>query len=204
MSKIYGYARVSSKEQNISRQVIALKNFGVNEKNIFIDKKSGKNFERPAYKKLLKSLKPNDILIVQSIDRLGRNYAEIIEQWRIITKINRADIVVLDMPILDTRQHKDLLGSLITDIALNLLSYFAQVEREMNRQRQSEGISAAIKRGVKFGRPAKKITENFSEVYQLWQDGKISARTAGKMLGTTHNTFLNWVKKFSQKNNPAD
>lgn len=174
--KLYGYARVSSKEQNISRQVIALKNFGVCEENIFIDKKSGKNFERPAYKKLLKSLKPNDILIIQSIDRLGRNYAEIIEQWRIITKIKRADIVVLDMPILDTRQHKDLLGSLITDIALNLLSYFAQVEREMNRQRQSEGISAAIKRGVKFGRPAKQIPENFSEVYQLWQEGKISAR----------------------------
>ena len=198
---IYGYVRVSTKDQNIERQIIALKNFGVCEKNIFIDKKSGKDFQRPAYKKLLKNLKPNDILIVQSIDRLGRNYGEIIEQWRVITKGKKADIVILDMPLLDTRQHKDLIGSLITDIILNLLSYFVQIEREMNRQRQAEGISAAKKRGVKFGRPAKQIPENFSEVYQLWQQGKISARTAGKMLGTTHNTFLNWTKKFSRKKN---
>ena len=196
MGKIYGYIRVSSKDQNEDRQIIVLKNFGVCEKNIFIDKKSGKDFQRPAYKKLLKNLKPNDILIVQSIDRLGRNYGEIIEQWRVITKSKKADIVVLDMPLLDTRQHKDLISSLITDITLNLLSYFAQIEREMNKQRQSEGISAAKKRGIKFGRPQKNLPQNFSEVYQLWQQGKISARTAGKMLGTMHNTFLNWTKKF--------
>ena len=195
---IFGYIRVSSKDQNEDRQVIALKNFGVCDKNIFIDKQSGKNFNRPAYKKLLRKLKPEDILIIQSIDRLGRNYNEIIEQWRIITKEKKSDIVVLDMPILDTRRHKDLLGSLITDIALNLLSYFAQIEREMNRQRQAEGIAAARIRGVKFGRPAKQIPQNFSEVYQLWQQGKISTRTAAKMLNTTHITFLNWTKKFPQ------
>lgn len=197
MSTFYGYARISSKDQNIDRQITALKNFGICEKNIFIDKQSGKDFERPAYKKLMKKLKPNDILIVQSIDRLGRNYLEIIEQWQIITKVKKSDIVILDMPILDTRSHKDLIGSLITDIALNLLSYFAQVEREMNHQRQSEGIAEAKKRGVKFGRPAKKLPDNFSEVHKQWLEGKISARTAAKMLGTNHATFLNWCKKFS-------
>ena len=198
MSTFYGYARISSKDQNIDRQITALKNFGICEKNIFIDKQSGKDFERPAYKKLLKKLKPNDILIVQSIDRLGRNYLEIIEQWQIITKVKKSDIVILDMPILDTRRHKDLLGSLITDIALNLMSYFAQVEREMNRKRQAEGIAEAKKRGVKFGRPAKKLPDNFGEVHKQWLEGKISARTAAKMLDTNHVTFLNWCKKFSQ------
>lgn len=203
-NELYGYIRVSTKEQNEDRQRIALLEFGVLQKNIYMDKQSGKNFERPQYKKLLKHLKKGDTLVIKSIDRLGRNYAEIIEQWRVITKDRKVDIVVLDISLLDTRQSHDLIGTLIADLTLQILSYVAQTEREFNRQRQAEGISAARKRGVKFGRPAKKIPENFSEVYQQWQEGKISARSAGKMLGTTHNTFLNWVKNFSQKNNPAD
>lgn len=203
-NKIYGYIRVSTKDQNEDRQRIALLEFGVLQKNIYMDKQSGKNFERPQYQKLLKRLKNGDTLVIKSIDRLGRNYAEIIEQWRVITKDKKVDIVILDISLLDTRKSHDLIGTLIADLTLQILSYVAQTELEFNRQRQAEGISAARKRGVKFGRPAKKIPENFSEVYQQWQEGKISARSAGKMLGTTHNTFLNWVKNFSQKNNPAD
>ncbi len=195
MGKIYGYVRVSTGEQNIDRQVIALKNFGVAEENIFIDKVSGKNFNRTAYQKLLKKLKSGDTVAIKSIDRLGRNYFEIPTQWKIITQEKSANIVVLDMPILDTRQHKDLLGNLISDIILQILSYVAHAEKEFIKIRQAEGIAAAKLRGVKFGRPKKKIPRKFKEIYLQWKSGKISARQAAKILNVHHSTFLKWTKK---------
>ncbi|MBR1396378.1 MAG: recombinase family protein, partial [Selenomonadaceae bacterium] len=149
--KTYGYIRVSSKDQSEDRQLIAMTEFGVPNENIFIDKQSGKHFNRPAYQRLLQKLKPNDTLVIKSIDRFGRNYAEILEQWRIITKEKQVSIVVLDMPLLDTRQRHDLIGTFITDLTLQILSYVAQTEREFNHQRQAEGIAAAKARGVKFG-----------------------------------------------------
>ena len=193
----YGYIRVSSKEQNPDRQLIALQEFGVPNEHLFVDKQSGKNFERPSYKKLMDALHFNDVLVIKSIDRLGRNYDEIIEQWRIITKDKGADIVVLDMPLLDTRNRKDLMGGVIADIVLNLMSYFAQVEREFNRQRQAEGIAAAKARGVKFGRTPLEKPAEYEDVYRDWAKGIISARGAAKKLGLNHNTFLNWVRKKS-------
>ena len=191
----YGYVRVSTREQNEERQVIAMHEFGIEDKFIYTDKQSGKNFERPQYKKLLKKLKPDDTLVIKSIDRLGRNYEEILEQWRIITKEKRAAIVVLDMPLLDTRQSRDLTGTLIADIVLQLLSYVAQTEREFIRQRQAEGIAAAKARGVKFGREKKAIPEAFEDVYAVWDKGMISAREAGRRLNVTHQTFLQWATK---------
>ena len=193
----YGYIRVSSKEQNPDRQLIALQEFGVPNEHLFVDKQSGKNFERPSYKKLMDALHFNDVLVIKSIDRLGRNYDEIIEQWRIITKDKGADIVVLDMPLLDTRNRKDLMGGVIADIVLNLMSYFAQVEREFNRQRQAEGIAATKARGVKFGRTPLEKPAEYEDVYRDWAKGIISARGAAKKLGLNHNTFLNWVRKKS-------
>ena len=198
----YGYIRVSSKEQNTDRQLIALQVFGVPNEHLFVDKQSGKNFERPAYKNLMDVLHFNDVLVITSIDRLGRNYDEIIEQWRIITKDKGADIVVLDMPLLDTRNSKDLMGGVIADIVLNLMSYFAQVEREFNHQRQAEGIAAAKARGVKFGRKPLEKPAGYEEVYRDWVSGKISARGAAKKLGLNHNTFLNWVRRNPQKKLP--
>ena len=161
----YGYIRVSTREQNEDRQVIALTEWGVDVKRIYLDKQSGKDFERPQYRRLLRKLKSGDALIVKSIDRLGRNYDEILEQWRIITKEKHADIVVLDMPLLDTRTNRDLTGTLIADIVLQLLSYVAQTEREFIRQRQAEGIAAAKARGVRFGRPSLPVPEAFYAVY---------------------------------------
>ena len=192
--KIYGYIRVSTKDQHDARQRLALLNFGVPARNIVIDKRSGKDFSRPAYKRLIRKLKPNDTLVIKSIDRLGRNYAEIIEQWRIITKDKKAAIVVLDMPLLDTRHKKDLIGTLIADLVLQLLSYVAETEREFIRQRQREGIEAAKIRGVKFGRRPIPKPQNYDEVYQKWKNGDISARKAAKLLGVSHFTFLRWVK----------
>ena len=194
MSKIYGYARVSTLEQNADRQVAALKNFGVVKGNIFVDKRSGKNFERPEYKNLLRKLRAEDILVVKSIDRLGRNYAEILEQWRTITKEKGAAIVVLDTPLLDTRKEKDLLGTLVAELVLQIMSCFAQVELDSIRQRQAEGITAAKARGVKFGRPAIARPANFEEVKAMWTEGKISSRQAGKILGVSYHTFLRWCK----------
>ena len=196
--KIYGYIRVSTKEQNEDRQRIALINFGVPQKNIYMDKQSGKNFDRPQYKNLLKHLKQGDTLIIKSIDRLGRNYAEIIEQWRIITKEKKVDIVVLDISLLDTRQCHDLMGTFIADLTLQILSYVAQVEREFNRQRQAEGIAAAKARGVKFGGTPKKRPFEFDAIRVEWEKGKISARKAAKLLGITHPTFLKWTKESKQ------
>lgn len=165
----YGYVRVSTREQNEERQMIAMREFGVD--RIYLDKQSGKDFERPQYQRLMKKLKPDDVLAVKSIDRLGRNYDEILEQWRIITKEKPAAIVVLDMPLLDTRQNKDLTGTLIADIVLQLLSYVAQTEREFIRQRQKEGIAAAKARGVKFVREPMQRPKEFEACKKLWQQG---------------------------------
>ncbi len=192
MAQSYGYARVSSKDQNAERQLIALKNFGV--EKIFIDIQSSRNFDRPQYKKLLRKLKPDDVLIIKSIDRLGRNYAEILEQWRIITKEKGASIVVLDLPLLDTRRYKDLLGTLVADLVLQIMSAFAQIERDFIKQRQTKGISAAKARGVKFGRPPLKRPENYPDVRDDWLAKKISARQAGKLLGVNPQTFLKWIR----------
>lgn len=194
----YGYVRVSTRDQNEDRQVIALSACGIQKKNLFLDKQSGKNFERPAYKRLLKKLRPGDLLIVKSIDRLGRNYEEILEQWRIITKEIRADVRVLDMPLLDTSNKRDLTGTLIADIVLQLLSYVAQSERENIRQRQAEGIAAAKARGIRFGRPPVEVSENFPMIYSQWKDRKINSRVAASLLGISQPTFLKWVKVFGK------
>lgn len=191
----YGYVRVSTKEQNEQRQVIALRDFGIPDKRIYLDKQSGKDFEGPNYKKLVRKLKPGDTVVIKSIDRLGRNYEEILNQWRFISKEKRAAIVVLDMPLLDTRQTKDLTGTLIADIVLQLLSYVAQTEREFIRQRQAEGIAAAKERGVKFGRRPMQRPAAFAIMKAQWERGEISAREASRQLGVTHRTFLLWARE---------
>lgn len=190
----YGYIRVSTKEQNEDRQRIALMNTGVPEKNIILDKQSGKDFNRPGYLRLCKKIKPGDTLFIKSIDRLGRNYNDILEQWRYLTKEKRIAIVVLDMPLLDTRKGRDLTGELISDIVLQLLSYVAQTEREFIRQRQAEGIAAAKARGVHFGRQPISRPPEFEQVYQRWLNGELSARKAAAILNTTHQTYLKWTK----------
>lgn len=192
---IYGYARVSTKEQKELRQIIALKEFGVAEKNIFLDKQSGKDFQRSNYQRLVKKLREEDTLVIKSIDRLGRNYEEILEEWRIITKERQAAIVVLDMPLLDTRKNKDLTGMLIADIVLQLLSYVAQTEREFIRQRQAEGIAAAKQQGVRFGRKPMERPPQFEMLKEQWVKGEISARAAARELKITHKTFLTWVRE---------
>lgn len=196
--KIYGYMRVSSREQNEDRQRIALLEMGVPEKNIFMDKLSGKNFERPQYKKLMKKLDGNSVLFVKSIDRLGRNYKDLNEQWRIITKEKGADIVVIDMPLLDTRREKNLLGTLISDIVLVLLSYVAENERMNIKQRQAEGIAAKA-RGVKFGRPPLRLPDNFHQVHKEWREGKISVTQAAKACGLPQSTFFRKARKYEEK-----
>lgn len=193
--KTYGYVRVSSRDQNEERQVTAMEEFGVERKSIVVEKQSGKDFERPKYIRLLKRLREDDILVVKSIDRLGRNYDEILEQWRYITKEKRVHIVVLDMPLLDTRQGRDLTGTVIADIVLQLLSYVAETEREYIRQRQREGIDAALARGVHFGRRAIEKPYNYNEIFSLWEEGKVSGREASRILGVSHNTFRSWVEK---------
>ncbi len=186
---VYGYVRVSSKDQNEDRQMIALREVGVPEKNIFVDKQSGKDFNRPKYKRLLKRLKTDDLLYVKSIDRLGRNYEEIQNQWRILTKDKKVDIVVLDMPLLDTRRGKDLVGTFLSDIVLQVLSFVAENERSNIRQRQAEGIAAAKARGVRFGRPPATLPENFYQVYQQWKSGKITGLEAARMCDMPMSTF---------------
>lgn len=192
---IYGYARVSTKEQHEDRQLIALQEFPVPRRNIFMDKLSGKDFNRPRYRDLLRILEPGDLLVVKSIDRLGRNYDEILKQWRIIIKEIRADIVVLDMPLLDTRQTgKDLTGTFVADLVLQILSYVAQTERENIRQRQREGIAAAKLRGVRFGRPRLAVPEQFHRVRASWERGEISSLAAAGQLGIAQDTFLRWSR----------
>ncbi|MBU9739517.1 recombinase family protein [Diplocloster agilis] len=192
-SQIYGYVRVSTKEQNEDRQLIAMQNFGVKQSKIYMDKLSGKDFERPKYKRLMKKIKPGDTLVIKSIDRLGRNYEEILEQWRIITKEKQVGIVVLDMPLLDTRHKNDLTGTLIADIVLQLLSYVAETERINIRQRQAEGIAAAKARGVHLGRPRIDIPVEFYILKERYQSREITTREAAKILGISATTFLRWV-----------
>lgn len=193
----YGYVRVSTKDQNEARQIIAMREFGINEMYIFIEKQSGKDFNRPQYKLLLHKIQAGDTLVIKSIDRLGRNYEEIIEQWRIITKEKQAAIVVLDMPLLDTRQGRDLTGTLIADIVLQLLSYVAQTEREFIKRRQAEGIAAAKAKGVHFGVKPKERPPEFDIYYEQWIQGTLSARAAAKAMNITHPTFLKWAKEYS-------
>ena len=196
--KIYGYVRCSSKDQNEDRQMIALKEVGVPEKQIYADKQSGKDFDRPQYKRLLRKLDQDSVLFVKSIDRLGRNYADLNEQWRIITKEKGADIVVLDMPILDTRREKNLLGTFISDIVLALLSYVAENERINIRQRQAEGIAAAKARGVKFGRPSIPLPNNFYEIHKQWREKELTLKQAAKACGLAGSTFYDKVRKFEK------
>lgn len=194
---VYGYVRVSSADQNEERQRIAMAQEGLKEKDIFMDKQSGKDFERPAYLKLLKKLKEGDLLLIESIDRLGRNYEEIIEQWRHITKVIRADIRVLDMPLLDTTLSKDLLGTFIADLVLQVLSFAAENERKNIRQRQREGIDAALARGVRFGRPGIPDSEVMLEAVRLYRQKKISLSRALDMSGIGRTTFYKKLKEFS-------
>jgi DNA invertase Pin-like site-specific DNA recombinase len=186
---IYGYIRVSSRDQNEDRQQIALKELAIPEKNIFMDKQSGKDFERPQYKKMVRKMRKNDLLYVKSIDRLGRNYDEILEQWRVLTKEKRIDIVVLDMPLLDTRRGKDLMGTFLSDIVLQVLSFVAENERTNIRQRQAEGIAAAKAKGVRFGRPPASLPENFHTVYRQWKNGKITGLQAAKACDMPMSSF---------------
>jgi DNA invertase Pin-like site-specific DNA recombinase len=195
--KVYGYARTSTREQNEDRQIIALKEMGVPEKNIFLDKLSGKNFERPQYKKMLRRLDNNSVLYIKSIDRLGRSYRDLSEQWRIITREKGADVVVIDMPILDTRREKNLLGTFISDLILALLSYVAESEYRTIHQRQAEGIAAAKARGFKFGRPPKCLPENFHEVYQKWKSGKLSVAEAARECDMPRSTFYYKAKVYN-------
>ena len=191
----YGYIRVSTHEQNEARQLAALSAFDIPEKNLFMDKQSGKDFNRPAYQRMIKKLKPGDLLIIKSIDRLGRNYEEILKQWRIITKEKQADIRVLDMPLLDTSIHRDLTGTLIADIVLQLLSYVAQCERENIRQRQKEGIAAAKARGVVFGAEKKKMPDDFDEWYYRWRRKEITSRDMAAHCGVHISTVYSRVRE---------
>ena len=193
--KIYGYARTSTREQNEDRQIIALKEMGVPDKNIFLDKLSGRNFERPQYKKLLRKLNSGCVLYIKSIDRLGRSYKDLSEQWRIITKEKGADIVVIDMPILDTRREKNLLGTLISDLVLALLSYVAESEYRLIHQRQAEGIAAAKARGVKFGRKERQLPDNFNDVCEKWKKGEISVKMAAALCDMPQSTFYYKARK---------
>lgn len=186
---VYGYARVSSATQNEDRQMLAMAQMQVPEENIYVDKQSGKDFERPQYKKLLRKLNEGAILYVKSIDRLGRNYTEIQEQWRIISKEKKADIVVIDMPLLDTRRGKDLLGTFLSDIVLQVLSFVAENERSNIRQRQAEGIAAAKARGVRFGRPQIPMPDNFYEVCRRWKEKELSLQEAARLCGMSKTTF---------------
>lgn len=194
--KEYGYARVSTKEQNEDRQIAALIEHGVPESNIFIDKMSGKHFERPKYKELLSKLDGDAVLFIKSIDRLGRSYKDLSEQWRIITKDKGADVVVIDMPLLDTRHEKSLLGTFISDLILTLLSYIAENEYQTIHQRQAEGIAIAKAKGVKFGRPLRKLPDNFDEIYKYWKLGNISTSEAARTVNMPISSFRNKVKTY--------
>ena len=192
----YGYIRVSSRDQNEERQFIALQSKGVKKSCIYIDKKSGKDFDRPQYKKLIKKLKPGDLLMIQSIDRLGRNYEEVQNQWRFLTKEKEVDICVIDMPLPDTRQGKDLLGTFIADIVLQILSFVAQNEREYIRKRQAEGIAAAKTRGVKFGRPPIPLPDNFHAIHKAWRTKKLTLKQAAEACNMPVGTFYDKAAKF--------
>lgn len=193
-SKIFGYARVSSKEQNEERQLVAFKEYGIDERDIYIDKQSGKDFNRENYITLKHILRENDLLVIKSIDRLGRNYNQIIDEWKDITKNIKADIVVIDMPLLDTRKNKDLLGTFISDLVLQILSYVAEQERTFIKQRQKEGITNAKNNWVKFGRPKIKKPQDFDVVVSRWKNKEIKSKEAMELLGLKPNTFYNLLK----------
>lgn len=200
MSNIYGYVRVSTKEQNEDRQIIAMSENSVPRKNIYIDKQSGKDFDRENYNILIKKIREGDLIYIKSIDRLGRDYDEIIEQWRLISKNKGADICVIDMPLLDTRKGKDLIGTFISDIVLELLSFVAHHEREMILQRQQEGIEAARARGVRFGRPPKSLPDNFHEVYELWEGKELTIKKAAEQCGLKKSTFYSKAINYRKAN----
>lgn len=191
--KVYGYIRVSSTEQNEERKIIAMSEKSVPATNIFMDKQSGKDFERPQYKRLIKKLRPGDLVYIKSIDRLGRNYKEVQEQWHIITKEKGVDVCVMDMPLLDTRMAKDLMGTFIADLVLQILSFVAESERESIRSRQAEGIAAAKLRGVHFGPEPREMPDSFPELCQAWKDKKISLRETAESCGIPKSTFYDAV-----------
>lgn len=199
MGTLYGYVRVSTQEQNEDRQLISMIEVGIKAKNIFMDKQSGKDFERNSYRILIRKMRENDILYIKSIDRLGRNYEEIIEQWRILTKEKKIDIVVLDMPILDTRREKDLLGTFLSDIVLQVLSFAAENERKNIHQRQMEGIAAARLRGVRFGRPIKPLPANFGQVYEKWVANEISGKQAAELCDMPLTSFYRRAGKLKEQ-----
>lgn len=195
MMNLYGYIRVSTREQNEDRQRIALDGVGIAEKNIFLDKQSGKDFNRPQYQKLLRKVKKDDLLYIKNIDRLGRNYAEILEQWRMLTKEKGVDIVVLDMPLLDTRRGKDLMGAFLSDIVLQVLSFVAENERDSIRQRQAEGIAAAKARGIRFGRPEIRSPDDFAQIVAPWESKRITIREAVLACGMSESTFYRRLRE---------
>lgn len=195
-NKIFGYARVSSKEQNEERQLEAFKDFNIDERDIYIDKQSGKDFNREQYNVLKKALRENDLLVIKSIDRLGRNYNMIIDEWKDITKNIKADIVVIDMPLLDTRNNKDLLGNFISDLVLQILSYVAEQERTFIKQRQKEGIVNAKNNGIKFGRPKIEKPNNFDEIVSKWKRKEIKSKEAIEILNIKPNAFYKFLKEF--------
>ena len=196
MANIYGYIRVSTRDQNEDRQLIALRELKIPEKNIFMDKQSGKDFNRPQYKRLVRKLKKDDLLYIKSIDRLGRNYEEILQQWRILTKEKGVDIVVLDMPLLDTRRGKDLMGTFLSDIVLQVLSFVAENERTNIKQRHAEGFAAAKAQGIKFGRPPLPLPDNFYEVHKAWRSNKITLKQAAEACNMPVGTFYGKARKF--------
>lgn len=193
----YGYVRVSSTDQNEDRQVLAMEQAGIQRANIYVDKQSGKDFNRPNYKRLMKKLRSGDTLFIKSIDRLGRNYEEILNQWRIITKEKSVDVVVIDMPLLDTRHEKNLLGTFISDIVLQLLSYVSETERTNIKQRQAEGIAAAKKRGVKFGRPIKEMPPNFGELITQWEKKELTMQEIMKTYDMSESTFYRRMREYN-------
>ena len=195
---VYGYVRVSTKEQNEGRQLVAMQELNIPDKNIYMDKLSGKNFERPMYQRMLKKMRQDDLLYIKSIDRLGRNYEEILDQWRILTKEKKIDIVVLDMPLLDTRKGKDLIGTFLSDVVLQILSFVAENERATIKQRQAEGIAVAKARGVRFGRPPKPLPEDFYKIYQKWKAGKITGVVAANACSMPISTFLYKAKAYER------
>lgn len=199
MGAVYGYVRVSTREQNEDRQIIALRERKVPKKNIYIDKQSGKDFERPMYHRMLKKLEQDDLIYVKSIDRLGRNYEEILEQWRILTKEKKVDIVVIDMELLDTRRGKDLIGTFLSDIVLQVLSFVAENERKNIRQRQKEGIEAARLRGVRFGRPKREVPDNFEQICCRWKNGEIIGKEAAELCDMPLTTFYGRARELKKQ-----
>ena len=197
-NKVYGYIRVSTQEQNIERQMIALLGVGMERKDIYIDKQSGKNFKRPAYARMMRRVREGDLIIVKSIDRLGRNYQEIMEQWRIITKEKKVDIRIMDMPLLDTTRTKDLLGTFISDVVLQLLSFVAENERDNIRQRQAEGIAAAKARGIRFGKPKIHMPDNFPELYRQWEGDSISIQDFAALCNVGRSTLYKRIREYRE------